>query len=204
LQDDRAALSRVVEKSLFLISFFIFPIVTGVIMFAPYLVEYIPEYQKWKPAVLALSFYSLNALVASVSVPLTNFLNAIGKIKTTLYFMIFLTVSTWVLTILLVYLYGYNGVAAASFVVAASGLSIVYFVKKHIQFSFIRQIYKQLIAAVFMAVVVFIAQPLITSLWMIFFIGLVSLGAYGIAMMILAKEELQQNVQFIIKSLRHK
>jgi len=202
LQDDKKALSKIVEKSIFLIALFIFPIVTGIIMFAPHLVEHIPDYQKWRPAVLALSLYSLNALVASVSVPLTNFLNAIGKIKITLYIMIFLTVGTWVSTLLLVMYFGYNGVALASFLVAASGLVVIYFVKKYIQFSFIHQVYKQLLASIIMAGSVFIFQSFINSLWAIFVIGGVSVGVYGVIMVLLAKDEIINTFRFIMTSLK--
>lgn len=204
LQDDKLALARLVEKSLFLISLFIFPITIGVIMLAPHFVEYFPGYQKWQPALLALGFYSLNAVVASVSVPLTNFLNSIGKIKITLYFMIFLTISTWVLTIILVGFYGYNGVALASFLVAASGLGIVYFVKKYIRFSFVRQVYRQLIASIGMALSIFFLQSSITSLGYIFVIGSIALGVYCVAMILMAKDELVQNSRFILKSLKTK
>jgi O-antigen/teichoic acid export membrane protein len=202
LQDDKVALARVVEKSLFLISLFIFPIVIGIIFIAPLFVEYIPDYQKWKPALIALSFYSLNSLVASVSVPLTNFLNAIGKIKTTLYFMIFLTATTWIATIGLVYLYGYNGVAAASFLVAASGLSIVYFVKKHIQFHFLKQVYKQCIAAICMAISIIILRPLADSIVLTCILGVVSVMIYGVALVVLAKDDLIANTKFIMQSLK--
>jgi PST family polysaccharide transporter len=202
LQDDKEALARVVEKSLFLISLFIFPIVTGIICIAPLFIEFIPDYQKWKPAVLALSFYSLNALVASVSVPLTNFLNAIGKIKITLYIMVFLTVFTWVTTILLVKLYGYNGVAIASFLVATSGLGVVYFVKKYIAFNFFAQVYKQLLAAIGMAVFVLATQSFVTSLVSTFVLGIVAILIYGIVVFILAKDELLSTIKFITKSLK--
>lgn len=202
LQDDKKALSKIVEKSIFLIALFIFPIVTGIIMFSPHLVEHIPDYQKWRPAVFALSLYSLNALVASVSVPLTNFLNAIGKIKITLYIMIFLTVGTWVSTLLLVMYFGYNGVALASFLVAASGLVVIYFVKKYIQFSFIHQVYKQLLASIIMAGSVFLFQSFINSLWTIFVIGGVSVGVYGVIMVLLAKDEILNTFRFIMTSLK--
>lgn len=202
LQDDKVALAKVVEKSLFLIALFIFPIVIGIIFIAPLFVDYIPDYQKWKPALLALSFYSLNALVASVSVPLTNFMNAIGKIKITLYLMIFMTVFTWVATILLVNLYGYNGVAFASFLVAASGLIIIYYVKKYIEFRFFAQVYKQAIASVGMALFIIFVQQFADSLLLTFLIGAVSVGVYAILLLMLAKEEILSTMQFILKSLK--
>ncbi len=204
LQHDKKALARGVEKTLFLISLFIFPVVAGIITLAPPLVEYIPRYQKWEPAILALTLYSLNALVASVSVPLTNFLNAIGKIKTTLYVMIYMTALTWMLTLLLINPFGYNGVAAASFLVAASGLGVVYFVKKYIEFSFIRQVYKQLIAAILMGAFILISSPFMTSLTMVILIGLLSGVVYVLFVFALAKDDLLKTVRFVYQSIRER
>src|SRR5690606_19447601 len=118
-----AGMRLAIEKSLFLISFFIFPIAVAIIMFSPFLVSFIPNYGKWQPALLALSFYSLNSIFSSISTPLTNFLTAIGKIKVTLYFMVLWTAATWILTPLFIMLFGYNGVAAASFVVSLTSVA---------------------------------------------------------------------------------
>lgn len=203
MQDDKKALAKVVEKSLFLISFFIFPVVVGIVLFGPHLVELIPKYQKWEPALVALSLYSLNALVASVSVPLTNFLNAIGKIKTTLGIMIVMTILTWVLTPVLIVMLGFNGVALATFLVAASGMIVVVYVKRFITFSFFTPIYKQFMAALCMAGVIYITGDMIHSFMSLAAVIILAGLVYGGVLVLLAKDELLENARFIIQSIKH-
>lgn len=202
LQHDKEALRLVVEKALFLTALFIFPIVVGFILFSPYFVSYIPKYQKWEPALFSLAFFSLNALFASISVPLTNFLNAIGKVKTTLKFMVGWTILTWVLTPLFITLFGYNGVAVASFLVAASVLIILIPVKKHLSFSFTKPIKTPLFAALCMAVFVFLIQGMVNSFLSLgVAIGMSSI-VYGVVMLLFAKEEAKKTWRFVRTSLR--
>src|SRR3990172_1912201 len=124
LQHDKNALRVVIEKSLFVISFFIMPTAVGFIMLSPYFIDLIPSYQKWAPAYISIVFFALNTVVGSLSTPITNFLYATGKAKITLYFMAGWTALSWILTPVFILWYGYSGVAIASFLVALSTLSV--------------------------------------------------------------------------------
>ena len=77
LQGDKNMLGRAIEKSLFASAFLIFPSLVALIILSPYLTKIIPRYVKWEPALLSLTFFSLNACLSSISTPLTNALNAI-------------------------------------------------------------------------------------------------------------------------------
>lgn len=202
MQHDKNALRTLVEKSLFLIAFFIFPVVTAIIVFSPYLVEMLPRYAKWEPALLALFYFSLNTLFASISVPLTNLLNAIGKVKITLQYMVFWTILNWGLTVLFIKLYGFNGVAAASFVVAASVLLILPQVKKTVDFSFFKPIWKQFLASVLMGLGVLAVGPLITSLITLAFVMLIAGILYIVILYLISKKELKKIYQFILTTVR--
>ena len=48
------------------------------------LIAVIPRYGKWEPAVVSFISFAVASAVASLSTPLTNALNALGFIKTTL------------------------------------------------------------------------------------------------------------------------
>jgi O-antigen/teichoic acid export membrane protein len=202
MQHDKAALRTLVEKSLFLIAFFIFPVVAGIIIFSPYLVELLPRYDKWEPALTALLFFSLNTLFASITVPLTNLLNAIGLVKITLKYMIFWTVFSWVLTVLFIKLFGFNGVAAASFIVAASVMVVLPQVKKHVDFSFYRSIWKQFLASVLMIIVVLAWSHWITSLLKLGIIMIVAAIVYVGVLFIISKKELMRIFRFVFVTLR--
>ncbi|MEK7119007.1 MAG: polysaccharide biosynthesis C-terminal domain-containing protein, partial [Patescibacteria group bacterium] len=85
--------------------------------------------------------------IASLSTPLTNALNAIGKIKTTLSLMVLWTVSTWVLTVLFIYFFGFDGVAMALSAVTATLWLVVRLVQKIAPFSFWHSVRAPLLGA---------------------------------------------------------
>lgn len=202
LQENRDALRLAIEKSLFLIAFAIFPVAVGIISFSPYLIEFIPKYQKWEPALVSVVFFSLGTVLSSISTPLTNFLNAIGKVKITLYFMIFWTATIWGLTLLFITQYGYNGVAAANFAVSLTSVGVFMVARRYVDFSIIKTTYKQFIAALVMLVSVFFLKAFITSFIMMVVMGIFSLAIYTAVMLLLARKELSKTVRFIIRSIR--
>lgn len=202
LQDDKQALKIGIEKSLFVISLAIFPVVVGIISFSPFLIEFIPRYQKWEPALLSIVFFSLGTVFSSISTPLTNFLNAIGKVKITLYFMVGWTVLTWSVTLFLISLAGYNGVAMASFAVSLSSVGVFIVSKRYVKFSVLRPVYKALIAAVIMFVFIYLIKFLITSLVVMIVAGMISLMVYGSVLILIARKELVKTVSFVIKSIK--
>ncbi|MBI2195602.1 MAG: oligosaccharide flippase family protein [Candidatus Levybacteria bacterium] len=138
LQHERETLAKGLEKSIFASCFIIFPSLVGLVVMSPYFIQLIPKYIKWEPALFSLWFFSANAALSSISTPLTNALNSIGKIKITLYLMIFWTVGTWVITPLAINAYGFNGVSVSSAIVATSVVGVVYLVKRHINFSILK------------------------------------------------------------------
>lgn len=202
LQHDKKALQIVIERSLYLISFFIFPIVVGIIVFSPHFIAFIPKYQKWEPALLALTFFSLNALFASISVPLTNMLNAIGKVKLVLGYMVFWTILSWVLTVFFIQGFGYNGVAAASSIVAASVLFILLPVKKEIQFSFLKPIWKQFVAALLMGGMAFSTQTFVSD-WITFVCQIVLSGILYLGILfVIARNEMLPIITSVRKLIK--
>lgn len=203
LAHDANHLGRAIEKTLFATAFLIFPSLTGLVILAPYFIEYIPKYQKWEPALLSLALFSANALLSSLSTPLTNALNAIGKVKLTLVLMVFWTVSTWVLTPLAILWFGFNGVAGASAVIATSVVGVVLLSKKYMKFSILSVVMLPLVATTGMgAVVYYLSQILVTNLLSIFvMIGVGAIVYFGI-MFALGKKQIIADTKMIISNLK--
>ncbi len=204
LQHDKQALRVAIEKSLFLISFFIFPIAVGFIFFSPALIDLIPKYDKWEPALLALSFFALNTVFSSISTPLTNFLNAIGKVKVTFYFMVVWTALTWILTPLSIMLYGYNGVALASFLISLTSIAVILIARKYVVFSFLRPVARQFLAALVMALFIQVTSGIVTSFPTLLLEMTISGVIYLVILFILARDELLKTSKFIMQSIRKK
>lgn len=161
IQDNTVYLARAIEKSLFFVSSVLFPIIMMLVISAPYLVTYVPKWHnKWEPAIISLTFFSINAAISALSNILVNVLDATGRVKTTLRLMIMWTVLTWTITPLLIWVYGYNGVAIASVFVALTIIITIHLVKKVIQFDFIKSIYKALICTAVMGSVLYTGENL--------------------------------------------
>src|SRR3989344_1149172 len=202
LQHDKEALKTVIEKSLLMISLFIFPTAIGFITLSPYFIEFIPSYSKWEPALLSLTFFSLNTVFGSLSTPITNALYAIGRIRITVIFMSVWTILIWILTPLFIKLMGYNGVAIASFLVAVSTLSIYFAAKKYVDFSFIKPIIKPFISAILMAIFILVAREFISSLATLAILIVLSAAVYFLVLFVIMKKELMGAVRLVLISFR--
>ena len=151
IQHDRNVLSKALEKTLFGLSVSIFPITVGLLFFVAPLVGLIPKYTKWEPALMSFYLFAVGSAVSSLSTPLTNALNAVGKIKITLWLMVLWTTSTWILTVTFIHFIGFNGFALALLVITSTLFIVIALVKKITPFSFLKSIQAPLLGATIQA-----------------------------------------------------
>lgn len=203
LQNEKQILSQALEKTIFAASFLIFPALAGLVILFPYFLNIIPKYSKWEPALLSLGFFALNAAFSSISTPLTNALNAIGKIKITLYLMVFWTISTWVLTILGVLYFGFNAVAAVSALVSVSAILVVLIVRKHINLNIFRAVLNPFIGTVLMAVVLYpLSSFFVKGIFSFILMVLIGGVIYFSVIMVLAKKQIVADIKMIRENLK--
>lgn len=203
LQDEKEVLGKAIEKSLLVIGLFVFPAIAGLVILTPYFIEIIPRYGKWEPAVLSLMFFSLNAVLSSISTPLTNALNAIGKIKITLYLMIFWTVATWILTPLLILFFGFNGVAIASAIIAFSVFIVIAIAKRYVSFKVWNSLSVPTFATAGMGLFLFFISPLIV-INSVFLVATILLGAmvYFLIILTISRKTLFSNIALLRENLK--
>lgn len=203
LQEEKEILTKAIEKSIFAACFIIFPALTGLVILSPYFIHLIPKYIKWEPALLSLFFFSINAALSSVSTPLTNALNAIGKIKITLYLMVFWTIATWVLTPILIIKIGFNGVAIASAIISLSVILVIYIAKRYLSFSVFNAVFYPFISTFVMGIVVYALSAFLGgSLFGIFVTILLGMLVYFFTAYVLAKERIKADILLIRQSIR--
>lgn len=197
LQHNKDTLAKAIEKSLFALTLILFPVFVGLITLSPLFVAIIPKYQKWGPALLSLGFFSISSAVAAISTPLTNALNAIGKIKVSLYLMVMWTVLTWVLSPLSIFLFGFNGFAGASIIISFTVIIVVLLAKKYIPFS-ITPIWVPTASACLMAMILIISRSILPPT-LFSLIGLILLGGivYVGTAFIFAREEVVKDIVLI-------
>ncbi len=112
--------------------------------------------------------------------------------------MVVWTFLTWILTPLLIWIFGYNGVAAASFLVTLTIGITIYLVKQYVPFLFWASIWKSLFASITMGVVIYTASHIFvtnffTLILCILFGAIVYLGCFYAV----ARDEVYEGVQLI-------
>lgn len=201
IQENKQVLQKAIEKSLFYVSSIMFPLLSGLALISPYVITYFPKWHnKWEPAVVSLVFFCLNAMVSSLSGILVNILDATGRVKITLSLMVLWTTLTWILTPLLIFRFGYNGVAMASFLVTLTVFYTIYLVKKFVDFNFFRSIYLPLLCTILMDIVVYVSTRSFVTNFLTLFVavaigGVIYLGSFYL----LARNELHESISVILK-----
>lgn len=151
IQHDKILLGKALEKTMYGLSLTIFPISIVLLFFVRPLVYLIPKYTKWEPALLSFYFFVGAAAIAGLTTPLTNALNAIGKIKTTLLLMVMWTTLTWVVTVIFIHFFGFQGVAFSIFLITFTIGIVVKEMQKIVPFSFVRNVSSAIVASVIQA-----------------------------------------------------
>lgn len=148
LQDSKDALGKALDKIVFGLSLTIFPISVGLLFFVRPMVEIVPRYSKWEPALFSFYLFVIVSAISGISSPLTEALKATGKIKIVVTLMILWTVLTWVLTAIFIHFVGFNGFALALLFVTSTIVLVVALVKKIAPFSFLGNIIGPLVGAI--------------------------------------------------------
>lgn len=135
-QKQAKMLKKSVEKVLFFESFLIFPIIIGALFIFDSLLRSVPGYfDKWQPALFSFYFFSFSAFFISLSTPFINLFNSIGKVKLSLYFMIFWTALTWITVPLFINLFGFNGISVAFFFMSLTSIIVFQTARRFVKFS---------------------------------------------------------------------
>jgi len=162
MQDNKDELSKAVTKTIFFVCLLVFPSLVMLLYLAPILVEIIPKYEKWEPGLLALTILSITCALAAITTPLTNTLNAIGKIGITFKLMVMWTVLTWLFVPFLAINFGINGAAAGFTLVGLSSFVALFVVSKYISIDYLNCVGKPIIVSLILGLVLYIVGGLLT------------------------------------------
>ncbi len=196
LQDNKDALRKAIEKSLFFITIAIFPILVGMSVFIWPFIQLVPKWVKWEPAVFSLIFFSLSIAWGAISTPLTNTLNAIGEINKTLKLMVMWTILTWIVTPVCIYFFGYNGVALSALLISFTSIFSIFMVKKVVPINFLDQVWRQTLAAFVMAFIGYIGLKYWEMSFLHLAIGMIIAGvSYLGTLLIVGKNKLFSEIR---------
>ncbi|MEP7167032.1 MAG: oligosaccharide flippase family protein [Candidatus Woesebacteria bacterium] len=200
LQHDNHALKRAIEKTLFFTTLAAFPLLAGfAVMFIP-LTHLVPKYGQWQPALLTLTLFCISTAISTISTPLTNTLNAIGQINTSLKLMVMWTILQWTLTPILILKFGFNGVALSSALISLTVFIVVHVVQQKVSFQFIDQIWRQTLASVVMAFVLYYFVSVWNQSFIHLGLGVVLGGIIFLSLMIVTGfEKMKREIVSIIQ-----
>ncbi|HAS69149.1 MAG: Polysaccharide biosynthesis protein [Candidatus Collierbacteria bacterium GW2011_GWB2_42_12] len=178
LQHDKEKLARAVEVSLKYMCLAAFPVLVGMGFFALPLINIIPQYTKWLPALIPLYIYLYNSAWASISTSLTNLLNATGHIKSTFKLMLMWTGLTWITMPFLALKFGFLGVSYAVAIIATSSLVTILLARKYVDFNLLNILKTPLFATLSMSLFLSVFIRYGTSVFNLVTIGIFSATIY--------------------------
>ena len=178
VQGDLNKVKKYAEKILYFQTLAVVPILTGLLLIMPKLINIIPKYQKWQPALPLFYIFVISSLIISLSAPFMNLLNGIGKVKITFYFMFFFTTITWILTPLLTNTYGILGFPITHIIISILFLTVLFKAKSVLNFSISKTIFGSFSSSFIMIVILYLFDIIFSfNPWLMIFIE-VGLGTF--------------------------
>ncbi len=176
-QDEKEKISRLIEKILYYQTAILIPIMAGIILMMPLLIEVLPKYSKWRPALPLFYIFAIATFFISYSTPFINLFNALGKANISFVFMLVWTILTWVLVPVLSARFGIYGFPTTILILSTSFIVVLRVAKRLVSFNFIKQVKPFVISTLVMSgsimLVVNYFNNLLYSLFIIVLTGVV-------------------------------
>lgn len=202
-QDNVTMLRSGIERSLFTISFLLFPLYAVLTVNIKSLILLLPKYGKWEPAIISFYFLCSQAIIAALTNVLVNILDATGRVKTTLVLMVMWIILTWSLAFIFVAKLGFTGISVAQFLVSLTIIVVIFLVRRFVPFDFVTNVVRPLLATGLMVGLMFyFVQTLSVSYLSIVITSLSGGIIYLLAIWLLAKDQIKATLQLILKAYK--
>lgn len=192
LQHDKIHIAHATQKAIYLVILFTFPLVMTALFSIDSIVNIIPQYGKWKPALFSFYLFSFSVLFASVSSLLTNVIQAVGKVKIVLKLMVMWTTLTWIFVPISISIFSYNGVSIAITLISFTSVIVIFVAKRLVNFDLRKAFIKPVVVNIIGALVLLITRTLLPGNSVLTLIGLILVASvvYPLLFIIFAKDEL--------------
>ncbi|MCS7093056.1 MAG: oligosaccharide flippase family protein [Patescibacteria group bacterium] len=137
-QNDKNKMRKIIERAVFYQNLIVIPAIALLVVVMPGIVELIPRYQKWQPALGYFYLFSLSAFFSSFSTPFINLMNSLGRVDLSLRFMVGWTLATWFLVPILVSLFGPAGFPLTILFLSSSFIVVIAASKRLVEFNFLK------------------------------------------------------------------
>lgn len=160
LQDERHRVGALITKVIRFQSLVLIPTFIGMGLLLDEMIQLIPKYNKWEPALPIFYLIAISAFLSSYSTPFTNLFNAVGKIRITFGFMLYWTVMSWILVPLLTGLFGLYGYPLSLILLSLSFVIVLRIARTIVAFSFVRSIIPAVVSGLIMGIAVYASRGL--------------------------------------------
>lgn len=195
VQERRESLGKALEEALFIASLIIYPLLFGLSAIMPSFINIVVT-QKFQPALLSFYLFAFSAYWAVISTIFTNTLNAVGRIKDTLKLMIMWTVLAWLLSPLFVAIFGFIGVALASFIISFTSIITIILVKRFLTIRVLDAVLLPTISSALMALFVYIfSTSFVHDKWSLLASILLGTIIYGGIIFLFGRQRILKNLR---------
>lgn len=208
IQGDLPRIKRWIEKSVSFMAYLYMPAITGLIIVAPEILQYLyaDKTDKWLPALPTLLIFLSGAFPIIVTTTYTNALYALGRPKVVLAFMTIYTVLTWGLGAPLIYKYGYVGIAIAGLIITYLTLPfVVYALNQVVKVDTWNMVKKPLLASLVMGAVTYYINSIFThSLLTLIFTCLFGVVTYILSILLIDGRRLKDEMKLYTQLIGHR
>ncbi len=176
-QDDSDKISGLVQKTLRYQTLILAPLYVGAVLLMDRVVEVIPKYNKWEPALPIFYIICISAFLTSFSTPFINVFNALGKVKISFKFMVYWTTMSWILVPILSMRFGMLGFPLTLMLLSLTFIAVMYVARKYVEFKFLDSIAAPFVASLIMGIMVYVVKqtsPSYTGLFLAIGSGIVT------------------------------
>ncbi len=200
VQDDKEKLKNISERLLYYQTSLLAPIIFGMMLTIHIFVRLIPNYAKWEPALTLYYILAVSSFILSFSAPFMNLYSAIGKVKKVFYFMLLITIETWVFVPILTMKFSTYGFPVTHLIASVSLGVLLFHAKRLLNFNLWRALYRPAISTLLMVVVVLIFQFVARDLtYFTLIISMLSGGlAYYVSMRYIFSVKIQDEIKFFL------
>ncbi len=164
-QDQKDKLQYLLQIFLKYNSLLSFPLIVGTALIFPDFLKVFPSYyQKWSQSIGMFYLFSIASLFVIFNSPLINFFNAIGKVKTSLKFMVFWTALMWVGVVVAVNVFEYYYIPVVFILIGLSFLLVIKVAKGYLEFSILPSVKTALISTLSLTSGVFLIKMILPYL----------------------------------------
>jgi O-antigen/teichoic acid export membrane protein len=204
-QDNPEKIKKGIEKLLFYNALVLLPTLLGAYLVMPYFVEVIPKYHKWVGAVPSFNFFLISSFLVSLASPLINIFNSLGRVRTSVKFMLLWIVLNWTVVPLMITAFGYTGVSIAFALNALSFVVVWWRLRQLVPVNYANSLKKPILASLIMLVSVKLSQLVVQGNFVNLLLSTtIGILTYGIAILFLTHGSFLREIrELLLPKINH-